>query len=656
MKMHPARSPVWLSAIGIALLAACVVGYYVSHKPFSSDLVLAVGRVGADVLIAGGILAVAGGLGRRWIPHSPSDPLARAALHGSLGLGAVSLVILAIGLIGELHAWVGWVVVIGLAVILRRDVLAWLCDVAEVRHALRQAGVFGWAVAACALVLLVVSAVEALAPPVHFDALVYHLSLPEEFLSQGSIAFGGSNPYWGMPLGAEMLYTWALSLGRAQTAALLGWMIGVLTLLGVLGVGRAFGPRGGWGGVAALLCGETISASLGWSYADWPAALHGLGVLIALLSWEERRDVATAALAGVLAGWAVGVKYSAALVVPAGVCVFLGRARLRESWRPALAFVGAGVLGCVPWLAKNLLYTGVALFPFFGRNPWVSPVSQSLYSGGALEVSLLEAVLTPVLATFRGIEGGPGYAASIGPLMLGLLPGALLVRRSRADRARLLVIFLAVGWTIWAVGSLASFKLIQSRLYFALFPAWGILAGAGYSGLARIRLRGVRVRRLTSALVVMVMILACLNNLQQMQAASPSAVILGLESQDDYLARRLGAYAPAMLAIGELGEDARVLALWEARGFHCQPGCLPDFWIDRWYVTWQAQGAVQRVVEAWRAMGVTHVLVHRAGAEFVRATDARYRPADWEGLSTTLEALQPVTSFGNGYELFEVPE
>lgn len=106
-----------------------------------------------------------------------------------------------------------------------------------------------------------------------------------------------------------------------------------------------------------------------------------------------------------------------------------------------------------------------------------------------------------------GIEGGPGYSASIGPLLLALIPGVLAGWRELTsdERSRIIpsLIVAGTGWLIWAGVAHVSDALAQSRLYRALFPALAILATAGYKAASRLRLPGVRVGRVLAALVAL---------------------------------------------------------------------------------------------------------------------------------------------------------
>jgi hypothetical protein len=109
-----------------------------------------------------------------------------------------------------------------------------------------------------------------------------------------------------------------------------------------------------------------------------------------------------------------------------------------------------------------------------------------------------------------------------------------------------------------------------------------------------------------------------------------------------------------MNAVNQLVSEASVLMLWEPREFSCQPICRADTWIDRWYLLRRSGLTQEKILEEWCSEGVTHVLLHRAGMDFVRQYDTRYDPGDWKGLEEILDRLVPLSRFGKGYDLYKI--
>ena len=123
-----------------------------------------------------------------------------------------------------------------LGVLFWRDSLSWWMGWRALRALWQTSDWFGRATGWMALVILGFTLITALAPPLKFDALVYHLALPRHYLLTGRMDYVPQIMYWGMPQTAEMLYTWAMSLGSEPAAVVLGWLVGLVTLLGLMGL------------------------------------------------------------------------------------------------------------------------------------------------------------------------------------------------------------------------------------------------------------------------------------------------------------------------------------------------------------------------------------------------------------------------------------
>ncbi|MGH2606298.1 MAG: hypothetical protein ACRDG5_06870, partial [Anaerolineales bacterium] len=380
---------------------------------------------------------------------------------------------------------------------------------------------------------------------------------------------------------------------------------------------RAISGKSGAAAVAALLAGETIAASLGWAYADWLAALHGMALVGLLDTVREKPSDAPVACAGLAAGFAFGSKLTAGAAIPIGAIALFAvagpRPRLRWLVIYATCAFGAGI----PWLVKNLVATGAPLFPFVGSSPAIDPLRQQLYRSAGAGEGLWERLAAPALATLLGVQGAPGLSASMGPLLLGLLPGLILLRPAARSHYRIPALLAAGGWLAWSLAGWIAPMASQTRLHLWMFPAWAVLADGGYVGLAGVRAGRVRFAVVTGTVLVLSLGLSLLSGIQSVVRANPAAMVLGLEVEGAYRLRRLGAYAPAMEAIRRLDGDVRALLLWEPRSLDCLPVCSPDPWLDRWIMDRKGGAAPRQIVTRWEGEGFSHVLLHRAGMEFV---------------------------------------
>jgi len=651
---------------------ALVVGYYVIHKPITPQValpvVVSILRLGMAVWIA----AVAGAMGRRLLPAILEEPLARLSVQAALGLGLLGLAWLGIGAAGGFHVLAAAALLAGLTAWLRRNLFAWLRDWRALVEIWGAASRYGRSLAVIVALLFGAMLLPALAPPIMYDALVYHLALPQRYIEAGRFVYLPEIMYWGMPQTGEMLYTWSMLVGGAQVAAALGWCFGLLACAGCLGLAyRYLTADAAVTSVAALLAGYSMVELLAAAYIDWLVILFGTAWFAALALFaqadDERHRRRLLALAGVFAGFALGSKYTAGVLLICGAAVILWQYRgdLRRLF-PALALYGlASALAVAPWLVKNWLFTGNPAYPFLFPAGAMTSLRLSIYQGGAPFGDWRDVLFLPWRATLLGVHQGPGYSIAMGPLLVGLGACAVLAGRRLPQPARktLAAAGAAVmaGFLVWMVVGRFSSYLMQIRLYLAFFPALALLAGAGYLGLERLALPGVRLGRIAGALTLLVMVLNLIEVGLAAQQMGAAGVIIGQKTALDYRGANLGQYVLASQALKELPPDSSALMLWETRSFDCYPMCQPDEILDRWLRERYPQpGAAPRgpeeIQSSLQSMGYTHLLVHTAGVEFVRQEGrAIYRAEDWQALEALLARLPVVQSFGAAYQLYVLP-
>ena len=665
-------------------VAVIMAAYYVVHKP-NIELAALQGMI--DLLLASSIAGITGALGYRILGTlTRLGDLERAALQLAVGAGIMGLVILAIGLLGILTPWIAWLgLIIGL-IALRKEIAAWLGQFKILQSLYQQSDILGRFAGWISALALAASLTYALAPALKWDSLVYHLELPKQYLDAGRILFLDDNFFSGFPQLAEMFFTWSMALRSGTTAAVTGWIFGIVAILGVGGfAARIVGNQYALLSLAILLSGESIAQSLGWAYVDVWAMLFGLCVIITLDRYTSTRKRFWLVWAGILTGFAMGTKYPAYILLVLGAALllfdhflspwflsFLGKASSSESALESekdlgrghflsdlLPYVGLALLFALPWLARNFITSGNPVSPFFFPDRAVDGLRQSFYSGLTPVRSLLDDLLLPWNATVLGIEGGVGFNTSIGPLLLALIPGLLLykVGTNRAQLRSLLALCIFAGgvWIIWAAGTHISEPLASSRLYFFSFPALAVLAVAGFSSAMKVKILKIRIGRVAGILIGLSLGLGLINQASDFRDKNPLSVILGSISQETYLNQNLGWYFPVMQAVNNLPQTSRTLFLWEARAYYCTRDCSPDVVLDRW---WHLRRTIPDLsgISSWmKDQGYSHVLVYDIGAEFERLESGLYEEADWLDLQEfRQEHLTLLQSFDGIYTLYRL--
>jgi len=659
--MPPRLRSILISVLALAWFFGMIALYYAGHKPFDASLLLSLLQTAGRLIVALGLLALAGGLGRKLYSPNHLHPLAQMALQGALGLGVFSLVILLVGAFLGLQRWLLWATAGFLVALLWRQVLAWGRQVESLKELLPPGDRFSRVVAIILGLLALCALLIALAPPIQFDALMYHLALPNIYLQLGKVTYLPWMVLSGHPQNAEMLYTWAIALGGTSAAATMGWGWSLLTVLGLLGyLSQSINRPAAWVGVGALLGGYSLIIHMAAGYVDWLGLLFGFGCLVCLGEWRQNGRWKDALLAGLFAGLALGTKYPGGTLGLVGLCALGWHTwRTRRNFLPALGCYGLGGLAALPWLLKNLFTTGNPVYPFLFASGAMDAVRMAVYQGRPPWGNWLDFLLLPVRAMYLGFDDGPGYGVSQGPLLIGLGALACLGWKERSASQRIALentaLFALLGWLVWATGLRINGFLVLARFYYPFFPAFAALAAFGYWGLSLLKIPQVRMSRLAQILVLLVLALNLVEvGLRTVQLGA-LPYLLAQKDEQQYLADNLGWLQPAMKAVRELPEGSKALLLFEPRSLYCLPRCYPDEILDRWKREAATGRDPEGILKDWRKQSFTHVLYYKVGADFMRETaDPHYNLRDWQALDIFLTHLPKPVDFGGVYWLYDL--
>lgn len=650
-----------IGLLSILWLTITLVGYYYTHKPFTAEIAMSILTALWRVMAVIGIISLSGGIGARIITNRTTfPPLTRLVFQAALGLGILGLVVLLMGGIIGYRPLYFFILTLVVGVWMRGHIQFWLGQWSQFKTLFTKNGL----VIALALgsgLILLWTLVTALSPPLHFDALTYHLALPHSYLVTGNIAYNSDNMFWGMPQQTEMLYTYAMALAGLEAAPTLGWGIGVLVLIGLLGyVKEKINLTAAWVSVGCLLAGRSLADSLAWGYTEWPVMLYGLGVIVSLdmWRWTTKRDYLI--LAAIFSGFALGSKYTAGQLILIGLVIIVWHGLRKPGERVIANLLSFGVIAAfvsLPWWVKNWMGTANPFYPLLFPSGAMTQARLDYYSGTPWG-SLIDLLTLPWQATIWGVEGGQGFSLSTGPLLLGFGAMFWVGWQSRGfEQKRLLstaAIAALIGFFVWAIASRWNGLLIQTRLYAAFFPAWAILGGAGFDSLANLRAAGIRFKRIASAVLLLVFTFNLIEIGAEVSKKAPFAVLVGGESPASYRTRNLGSYEMAMTALESFPPDARVLMLWETRSLSCLPVCDPDEVIDRWFDDSRKYTSAEETLAAWRDQGYSHLLLNVIGREFVQENDKRIVPESWERLNMLLMSLPPPETIAPGYEIYDL--
>jgi hypothetical protein len=672
MNLSPKRKLLYTFSFLLWMLIVLVI-YYWGHKPLAVANFIGIFNSMWDILLVVLVSVLAGGIGCRIIPAKKLAALERVVLQVSLGFGILGLFWFLLGLFSLYIDWVAWIFLFAGLVIFRRFSWQWIKDFLVLREIWSHSGRLEKSLILIAILLVLGQLLFALSPPTKYDALTYHLELPRHYVADGRFSYISTNPYWGHPQLTEVLYTWMMLLARPQTAATLCWGFGFFTLLGVMGVASSrlvtsnqseyayaakseIGVTAGCVAVVSLLAGYTFRYLMGWSYTELFTTMLGVSILIVLFEGLKTKKDYWVYWAGIFTGFAVGTKWTAGVIA---VGIYLSLVLLKKrtgfSLRAIIISVFLAVVSMLPWLLKNLFWTGNPLYPYLFSTSMVVTERLTAASAGPGFKNIWSIVSLPFTITWLGFDSAPGFGTDLGPFLLLFVAIGLYVHRHKTSTLVIFSSFIA-GWLFMGLGSILFSHLRQTRIYFVLIPAGAIVSGWGWAYIQSFVVRGVRLRRIIGGVSLLLMLLVLGQDVVKQAQLSPGGVVLGVQNQDAFLDISLGWYTPTMEALHELPDESKVLMLWEGRGLYAPLTAHPDHWIDHWRVAYWEHGEPDAITHSWLADGFTHVLVNKVGADFMRAEPDPLETDGWIAFDELQATLPEPISFGDIYFLYALPQ
>lgn len=640
------------AALGAFLLwlAAVLAVFYAVQKPLQVRHAVAMVSTLGELARAAFTWAVGWSWGRRGVRWLVGASCPEGFVHAAglaLGLGGLALLNLLLGLAGGLSPGATWALAAVLALL-----PGW--DVAELaRRGLVGEGPWrGWRVwlrgrpRAQRLLMLYVglafggALLLALAPPLGWDSLFYHLTGPKWYLENGRIApLPVDLPHLHYPSLVEMLFLWEMRLGGERAAVLVHWGYGLLLAAAVVGLAwRHLGRDAAMWALGLFASMPMVVTLASWAYTDLALATYLVLALWAWLLWRERPAWGTLMLGGLFAGMALATKYTAApgVLAVGAVLTLWGWRRPRCTVKALGAFAAGTLLAAGPWYLKTWAFTGNPVYPFlFGGAGWDAwRAWWYAEPGTGIGADLLELLLLPVTVTL-GIRDVNYYDGRMGPLFLAFLPLVVwAVARARARPSALAPLLVVSGAQVlaWTAGVIWAQALFQSRL---LLPGLAMLCPVYGWALAQLPLPalpgGFNLRRFLGVVVGLALLWNGVEQGLDLVARGPVGVLVGQEGRDGYLLRNLGSHYAAMEVLGEATPPgARVIFFWEPRSYYSRRACQPDAILDQWPRLVRDYGRPEAIATALRAQGWTHLLWHQAGAAFVQRAGRAGTEGVWE--------------------------
>lgn len=409
--------------------------------------------------------------------------------------------------------------------------------------------------------ILFFALISAIAPATGWDACVAHLALPSDYLRTGRIQLMPGNAYTGFPhllhtLFAVMMMDARLGLfSQLETSPqLLNWVFAVMACTSAYALGaRLHSRKAGLIAMAIFATAPVFMDQAGTASLDLAFAGATLAVLTCFVAWRQDDRLAWLILGGLIAGASCGIRHTGYVL-----CVFMGIgivfAGRKTNWfRPAALFGVLALAGAGPWLIRSAILVGNPVFPFFlGLFPTHGvdhPDLAALATHETVRTTRFMDLLTFPWDLIMDPEHYDGWSKSPGGVLLALaVPGFFVSGKP----ARVLWLFAAAGFVCFF------FFQQYARYMLPFFAALMVVAALAACDLPFLKRTVLAVLLVSFAYGLIV-------------AAGGTyfkiPVVLGLESREDYLQRRVERYE-AFAWVNEYIPKEDVVLTFDMRTFY----------------------------------------------------------------------------------------
>ncbi len=489
------------------------------------------------------------------------------------------------------------------------------------------------------LVYMALTLLVDLTPETFYDSMVYHLAVPEYWLSHHGLSDFSTNFFSNYPYGAETYFLNGLVFQGTESAKMLHAVaLGVCALLAGGWARKLGGPRAGYLALGLVLTLPHFAINTWTTQVEGFLALVVVLFIYALNRWVGSQESSWAFAAGLFAGLAVGVKYNGAIVIVAALAVLIFQKSVfkgKAFWKFCLLFAAAFLLTAGPWVLKNWVYTGNPGFPYF----------TSLFQGRYLPQTGYERLLTEqqgritdhwwdwLILPWKLVISNPDSYSFAGPVALAFLPLLFLFKLKHPTLRFLVWVSLLVFIASVAVTHILRFMLPDFVLLYVLLgtvlaggdrPAWGkgIAWVAGFSAIL------------------------CFGYMADMvhYYYDFAGIFLGRQTRDQYMTdnRKMTSYYDmAQWLSAHLPEDKRLLIVGDARGLYYKQPFLTNTVFDDQTLAKLAREEkdTQGIANRLKEMGVDYLVVN--GLEGIRVSGDYHHydltTAQWQNLDEFIQ-------------------
>ena len=486
------------------------------------------------------------------------------------------------------------------------------------------------------LFAIIFNLIGALAPEVFYDALVYHLAVPNYYVINGGMLDMPYNLYSNLPMLHGMLYAAGLLIRDEFIPKFVNYFAGVLTALTVLAISaRYFNRRVGiWAALIVYTIMHVMASS--WSLGT-EMLLTFFGILSVYAIINSKEEKAWFFISAFFSGCAMAVKYTG-LLVSAGVLAVYFRMEKKIDLSLIKKFAVFVIIGSAivsPWLIKNYVYRSNPVYPFMTNvfkveNPEIA-VKIKGFMNETSQMSKFD-FKKWLIHPWDITMGKIGNSSHFTPLFLFLIPIAFLFGiKKRDENISFLFLYALIGWLVWSLSS------TMVRFLMPVYPIAAIIIAhyvnsRDYSSL----------KNIMRVLVIFCVLSSCFWASLLFYLQGRWEVVLGQVSKEDFLSKTATKaqypythYSALQFVNKELPADSKTLIIGDGRSFYIKKNFVVSSVFDLSPIVEYAKHSKngKEMYENMRKDDISHLILNLA--EAIRLARG-YKIFGWDDKSLTV--------------------
>ena len=664
----------YLGALFLLWTGVIIVAYYVVQKPGLLTAFTGLADTLWTLLVAAILLFNSYGVGKRVLhlfKFETQNLIEHLLLSFGIGLGSLGLLGLLSSVLQIANANVLTIFQIALAAffLFRNDLKSLHAEFNALASSLNLSfSQYNFFSKLSLFLLFAYSFLLTLVPPFEaFDALLYHLTLPADILKSGGLQAFNNVPFW-FPSLSENVYLWALGLGSERAAQIIHFTWAVLAALLLWHwAAKVWNIEIARKALLLLAAIPSLPMLASWAYADMALVYYAIASIWAFTQYRITKSSSWLLLTSLMAGFAMGVKYTSfAVPLTCGLLLLFHRP-LRDGISSAARFSFVALTIALPWYIRNVIFMGNPFYPFvFGGRYWDSFLARWYADlGTGFGWNPLQIILLPLNVTL-GTHDVTFFDGRIGPLFLILAPVAIwiLISRSRHGSGQAeswslftISVFSLLSFTAWTTGVINSSGLWQARLLLPALIPFAIPTALAWDSLQQFDTSKFRISFLVNALIAFVITLTVFDNGIFVIQRNPIAVAFGAQSRERYIERVNPSYAALMSLMDDLPRDAHVYNLFEPRSYGLPRFVQPDSINSNFAHDTYLFHTPDRIVQHWKSDEYTYIVVYERGLDFiVESASTKFTPAVHETFKMTLKQLKLIAQTPDRvYSIYQIP-